>query len=162
MVIHKDSLEDSVLNQFKSNFQTVIYSKQMTLDTNEANLKYQIEIENRNFKTAKMTVYVNKKYFFSNFYANFMSSYWNWTRKNKNETIYLNRDFEIKRVEKPNLFINKTSANALNERTSINDQFKGLTFNVHTNSNDLETKNQLVLPYELIGFVNHLSRKFSI
>ena len=75
MVIHKDSLEDSVLNQFKSNFQTVIYSKQMTLDTNEANLKYQIEIENRNFKTAKMTVYVNKKYFFSNFYANFMSSY---------------------------------------------------------------------------------------
>ena len=47
MVIHKDSLEDSVLNQFKSNFQTVIYSKQMTLDTNEANLKYQIEIENR-------------------------------------------------------------------------------------------------------------------
>ena len=81
------------------------------------------------------------------------------TRKNKNETIYLNRDFEIKRVEKPNLFI-KTSVNGLKE-TSINDQFKGLTFNVHTNSNDLETKNQLILPYELIGFVHLLIRKFS-
>ena len=58
MLLHKDSLDDSFLNQFKANFQTVVYSKQMNL--NEAGFKYQIEIENRNFKSAKVAVYVNK------------------------------------------------------------------------------------------------------
>ncbi len=63
----------------------------------------------------------------------------------------MTRDFQVKSVEKPNILI-KTNDQGIKE-TSVNEQFKGLTFNVHTNSNDLETKNQLILPYELIGFV---------
>jgi hypothetical protein len=63
MVLHKDSLDDSLINQFKSIFQTVIYSKSMSLNTNEANFKYQIEIDNRNFKSAKTTIYVRKMFF---------------------------------------------------------------------------------------------------
>jgi hypothetical protein len=34
--------------------------------------------------------------------------------------------------------------------TSTDDGLKGLTFNVHLNSEDIEAKKNLVLPYEII------------
>ena len=33
------------------------------------------------------------------------------------------------------------------------DGLKGLTFNVHINPEDIEAKKNLVLPYEIIGYV---------
>jgi len=78
MIIHKDSVDESLLNQLKSYFQTVIYSVSKTsLLSSPNSLKYVIDIESKNLKSSK--------------------------------------------------------------------------FNVHTNVNDLQIKNELVLPYELIG-----------
>lgn len=57
MVIHKDSIDQSVLNQFKSIFQTVINSNKINFNSNV--FRYSIEIESKNQKSAKLTLYVN-------------------------------------------------------------------------------------------------------
>ena len=57
MVIHKDSIDQSVLNQFKSIFQTVINSNKINFNSNV--FRYLIEIESKNQKSAKLTLYVN-------------------------------------------------------------------------------------------------------
>ena len=62
----------------------------------------------------------------------------------KDETIYLNRVFEIVNVEKNTKLATKT------KKDDDEDPLKGLTFNVHINSEDREAKNNLVLPYEII------------
>lgn len=71
----------------------------------------------------------------------------------------MNTQFQLEKVEKPNLLL-KGSAKMTPESNVI-DQFKGLTFNVHTNTNDLEIKSQLILPYELIG-LEYFTVKFLI
>ncbi len=66
----------------------------------------------------------------------------------KDETLYLNEDFDIEKVEKPK----KTSKSAANEKDDDElESLKNLTFNVHLNPDDLEAKKKLVLPYELVG-----------
>jgi len=124
MIIHKDSVDESLLNQLKSYFQTVIYSVSKTSLLSLPNsLKYVIDIESKNLKSSKMTPHT--------------------------ETVYLNKnELKIDKIEKQNILITNKSNN-LQQTTT--DQFKGLTFNVHTNVNDLQIKNELVLPYELIG-----------
>ena len=126
MVIHKDSIDESLLNQLKSYFQTVIYSvgKTSLLSSPQICLKYVIEIESKNLKSSKMTSHT--------------------------ETVYLNKnELKIDKIEKQNILItNKSNI----EQQTTTDQFRGLTFNVHTNINDLQIKNELVLPYELIGY----------
>lgn len=126
MIIHKDSIDESLLNQLKSYFQTVIYSVSKTslLSSPQICLKYVIEIESKNLKSSKMTSHT--------------------------ETVYLNKnELKIDKIEKQNILItNKSNI----EQQTTTDQFRGLTFNVHTNINDLQIKNELVLPYELIGY----------
>lgn len=62
MVVHKDSLDETVLNQLKSVFQTVINVNDTNLKQNELLLfsklnkqifKYNLKIDCRNSKTAK-------------------------------------------------------------------------------------------------------------
>jgi hypothetical protein len=127
MIIHKDSIDESLLNQLKSYFQTVVYSVSKTslLSSPQICLKYVIEIESKNLKSSKMTSHT--------------------------ETVYLNKnEFKIDKIEKQNILI--TNKSYIEQQTTTTDQFRGLTFNVHTNINDLQIKNELVLPYELIGY----------
>ena len=127
MIIHKDSIDESLLNQLKSYFQTVVYSVSKTslLSSPQICLKYVIEIESKNLKSSKMTSHT--------------------------ETVYLNKnELKIDKIEKQNILI--TNKSYIEQQTTTTDQFRGLTFNVHTNINDLQIKNELVLPYELIGY----------
>ena len=64
MVIHKDSIDESLLNQLKSYFQTVIYSvgKTSLLSSPQICLKYVIEIESKNLKSSKMTSHTETKH----------------------------------------------------------------------------------------------------
>ncbi len=68
--------------------------------------------------------------------------------KIKEETIYLNDDLTIEKVEK---HIKTLKPNTKKEDQDVEDALKGLTFNVHLSSDDLEAKKNLVLPYEIIG-----------
>jgi hypothetical protein len=43
-------------------------------------------------------------------------------------------------------------ANTTSEKVA-QDLLKDLTFNVHSNSEDMEAKKNLILPYEILGYV---------
>jgi hypothetical protein len=68
--------------------------------------------------------------------------------KLKEETVYLNDTLTLEKVEKQ-LKPGSSSSKAVEKDAS--DGLKGLTFNVHLNSSDIEAKKNLVLPYEIIG-----------
>lgn len=68
MVIHRDSVEETVLNQIESTFQTVINVTQLQstfLSTKpgemskKETLKYDLNISNRNLKSAIVKLYVS-------------------------------------------------------------------------------------------------------
>lgn len=65
----------------------------------------------------------------------------------KDEILYVDNEFSIQKVEK----ILKKKSKAKEDDENEEDMLKGLTFNVHLSSDDLEAKKNLVLPYELIG-----------
>ena len=69
----------------------------------------------------------------------------------KDETIYLNDEFIIEKIVKNIKSLKLKLANKENDSSS-DTLFKDLTFNVNLNSDDLEAKKNLVLPYELIGY----------
>jgi hypothetical protein len=57
---------------------------------------------------------------------------------------------EIEKIEKHKTSKNKTD-NLNKEEDENEDIIKSLTFNLHISSNDLETKKNLILPYEITG-----------
>lgn len=66
-VAHKDSLEDSILNQIKNIIQTVIYINDTKMKQNELNmfsklnkqiLKFNLKIDHRNLKSCKVLSHV--------------------------------------------------------------------------------------------------------
>lgn len=57
--------------------------------------------------------------------------------------------FGIEMVKKQIKTTKEKTKNETDE--SAQDMLKDLTFNVHLNSDDLEAKRNLVLPYELVG-----------
>lgn len=57
-------------------------------------------------------------------------------------------DLEIVKLEKNIKKLNEKTSKEVEEE---DDPLKGLTFNVHLSSEDLEAKRNLVLPYEIIG-----------
>jgi hypothetical protein len=67
MVVHQDSLDDTILNQIKSCFQTIIdtglYLKKTDRAFNKMNgnlFKYELKIKQKNFKTSsKVLTYVS-------------------------------------------------------------------------------------------------------
>lgn len=65
-------------------------------------------------------------------------------------------DFELVKVEKhikKGMAAAKSSNEGREKLTSgkEEDMLKGLTFNVHLSSDDLEAKRNLILPYEIVG-----------
>ena len=67
MLIHKDCVDDVLLNQIKSIFQTVVNVKYIPLNTNENLMrksdrevyKFDLELIHKNFNSAKLKTYVN-------------------------------------------------------------------------------------------------------
>lgn len=58
-------------------------------------------------------------------------------------------NLEIVKIEKN---IKKKNEKTSKEVEEEEDPLKGLTFNVHLSSEELEAKRNLVLPYEIIGY----------
>jgi len=127
MVINKDSIDETVLNQISSVFQTVIYLKELNDSVKKTEtINYDIQLIHKNIKSSKVKFY--------------------------DETVCLNDKFEIEKIEKR---IKKLKKKVETEEVIEEDPlFKGLTFNVHLNDGDLEAKKNLILPYELIGQSN--------
>lgn len=68
----------------------------------------------------------------------------------KDETVFFTSDLEVVKIEKN---IKKKEKNDIEvDKDDQDDLLKGLTFNVHLSSDDLEAKRNLVLPYEILGY----------
>jgi hypothetical protein len=62
--------------------------------------------------------------------------------------LYLTEDVDILKIEKHMI---KSNEKKPVEEEKEDEMLKGLTFNVHLSSDDLEAKRNLVLPYEIVG-----------
>ena len=152
MVLHEDSIEEANLNQIKSAFQTVIQIGDTKLNKNEQLLcklnkkiyKYDMKIKQRSSKlTSKVTFHVRILFIYLD-----QSLFFLYKFNIKEETIYLNDQLNVEKVEKK---LQNSKAKQKDNEVDNDDPLKGLTFNVHLNSDDLEAKKNLVLPYEIIG-----------
>jgi hypothetical protein len=127
MILHTDTLDDIILNQFKIKFQTVISIE--NVEWNDELLSYHsLQIKDRNFKSGKVSNY--------------------------KEVVHLTNSLVINKIDKETIKTSalkkKESEDNENNKDESPQLFEGLTFNVHLNSNDLQAKRNLVLPYELI------------
>ena len=157
MLIHKDTVEGTVLNQMKSLFQTVISIKEIRYGQNISNLKeckeklaaiakYDIQLSHQNRMSAKVKLHVifNFRCYNMTLTLLMLSVYFK-----KDETVHLDETFHIERIEKhiKNAKQKKVTAEVKEE----DPLFKDLTFNVHLNDDDMEAKKNLILPYEIVG-----------
>ncbi|CAF0884555.1 unnamed protein product [Brachionus calyciflorus] len=130
IVANQDSLDSGVLNQLKQVFQTVIYVNDTKMKQNELNLfsklnkqifKYNLKIEHRNLRSFKVLTH--------------------------DEIMFIDNEYTVQKVERQI----KIKSKLKEDDETEDDMLKGLTFNVHLSSDDLEAKKNLVLPYEILG-----------
>lgn len=137
MLIHRDSVEATVLNQIKSTFQTVISCKESVCSSSSVNdlgsgkkSEMAIQVTHRNLKSSIVKLY--------------------------DETVYLDDTFVIDKIQK---HVKNLKTKVLDNKEPVEEEalFKDLTFNVHLNDSDMEAKNNLILPYEIIGQSNSVN-----
>lgn len=154
MVLHEDSIDKTVINQLSLLVQTMIRICDTTLKPSDLTqfgtlnkhlFKYHLSIDNRSYRNFKIKNFVNKVF---SLFIKLNNRLHKFILSLKDETLYLTDDVEILKIEK---HIIKSNEKKPVEEEKEDEMLKGLTFNVHLSSDDLEAKRNLVLPYEIVG-----------
>ena len=179
MVAHADSLSDSSLSQIRACFQTCVNVRgkqfrpitdttkhdKIASSANANTCMFDLIVEHTYVKTRRITTSVTIGTILLNV-CRFDKQYTDLIIMNitKEEQVYMNgSELKIVKVVKQVKHVDKRGKKK-NDQVSAaekssdgmdkdDDPLGGLTFNVHINSDDMEAKNKLILPYELVGLV---------
>jgi hypothetical protein len=143
MLLHEDSMSEQLLNQITYAFQTILHVDK--LDVKQQSYNYTINLTHKNLRNGKITQ--NVGHFGSG--LRFSESWSNlkfFFLKDENYTV--TTDLSIQSIKK----VVKSKKDV--QIDIDEDPLKDLTFNLHLKEDELEAKRNLVLPYELIKYVD--------